>query len=162
MLLEREDILVVEHDVEAIEVADEAAHLHVVALPDDDDMEARAREGSDGAVRDMNERAGGFDHREPQRARSREGPIRRAVGRHHDGLGFHSGHIVRDRDALRFEGREDGGVVDEVAEDREGTGVGVLERQRDGIADAEAHAEVGGAEDPHRRQGSVYTENFAL
>src|SRR6185436_14983634 len=34
-------------------------------------------------------------------------------------------------------------------EDREGAGVGVRERERDGIADAEAHAEVGGAEDSH-------------
>ena len=44
---------------------------------------------------------------------------------------------------------EDGGVVDEVAEDREGAGVRVLERERDGIANAETHAEVGRPEDAH-------------
>ena len=38
MLLEREDVIVVEHDVEAIEIAGEAAHLHVVALADDDNV----------------------------------------------------------------------------------------------------------------------------
>ena len=83
MLLEREDVSVFEHDVEAIEIAGEAAHLHVVALPDDDDVVAVAREGGDGAVRDVDERAGGFDHRQPQGAGPREGPLGRAVGRHH-------------------------------------------------------------------------------
>ena len=57
--------------------------------------------------------------------------------------------VLRDRDALRLEGAEDGGVVHEVAEDREGAGVSVLERERDGVADAETHAEVGGTEDLH-------------
>ena len=149
MLLEREDVIVFEHDVEAIEIAGEAAHLHVVALPDDDDVVAVAREGRDGAVRDVDERARGFDHRQPQGAGSREGPLGRAVGRHHHGRRLDVGDVLRDRDALRLEGAQDGGVVDEVAEDREGAGVRVLERERDGIANAEAHAEVGGSEDPH-------------
>ena len=69
--------------------------------------------------------------------------------------------VLRDRDALRLEGAEDGGVVDEVAEDREGAGVGVLERERDGIANAEAHAEVGRSEDTHACD-RVYTEYFVL
>ena len=42
---------------------------------------------------------------------------------------------------------EDGGVVDEVTEDRQGAGVSVVERERDGIANAETHAEVGGSQD---------------
>ena len=72
------------------------------------------------------------------------------------------GDVLRDRDALRFEGAQDGGVVDEVAEDGEGAGVGVLERERDGIADAETHAEVGRPEDPHTLQFKVYCEDFAM
>ena len=39
--------------------------------------------------------------------------------------------------------------MDEVAEDREGAGVGVLDGECDGIANAETHAEVGGSENPH-------------
>ena len=85
MRLEREDVSVVEHDVEAIEIAGEAAHLDVIALPDDDDVVAVAREGRDGAVRDVDERAGGFDHRQPQGAGPRQGPLGCAVGRHHHG-----------------------------------------------------------------------------
>jgi hypothetical protein len=87
VLLEGEDVIVFDHDIEvvAIEIAREAAHLHVVALPDDDDVAAVAREGRDGAVRDAYERARGFDHRQPQGAGPREGPLGRAVGRHHQG-----------------------------------------------------------------------------
>jgi hypothetical protein len=149
MLLEREDVVVIQHDVEAIEIAGEAAHLHVIALPDDDDVVAGAREGRDSAVRGVNERAGGFDHGQPQGAGPREGLPGRAVGRHHQRRRLDVCHVLCDRDALRFEGPEDGGVVDEVAEDGEGAGVGMLERQRDGIANAEAHAEVGCPDDTH-------------
>jgi hypothetical protein len=39
--------------------------------------------------------------------------------------------------------------MDQVAEDRQGAGVRVLERERDGIANAETHAEVGGSNDTH-------------
>jgi hypothetical protein len=39
--------------------------------------------------------------------------------------------------------------VNQVTEDRQGSGVGVLERQRDRIANAEAHAEVCRAKDTH-------------
>ena len=161
MLLEREDVIVLEHDVEAIEIAGQAAHLHVVALPDDDDVVALAREGRDGAVRDVYERARGFDHRQPQGAGPREGPLGRAVGRHHQGRRLDVCDVLRDRDALRLEGAQDGGVVDEVTEDREGAGVSVLERERDGIANAETHAEVGRSEDAHTLQCKVYQEYFA-
>ena len=159
MLLEREDVIVFEHDVEAIEIAGEAAHLHVVALPDDDDVVALAREGRDGAVRDVDERARGFDHRQPQGAGPREGPLGRAVGRHHHGRRLDVCDVLRDRDALRLEGAQDGGVVDEVTEDGEGAGVSVLERERDGIANAETHAEVGGSEDAHTLQYKVYCDS---
>ena len=57
--------------------------------------------------------------------------------------------VLRDRDALRLEGAQDGGIVDEVTEDREGAGISVLERERDGIANAEAHAEMGCSKDLH-------------
>ncbi len=100
VLLERKDVCVIEHDVEAIEIAGEAAHLHMVALPDDDDVVAVAREGCDGAVRDVYERARGFDHRQPQGASPREGPLGRAVGRHHQGRRRDVCDVLGDRDAL--------------------------------------------------------------
>jgi hypothetical protein len=163
MLLEREDVIVFEHDVEAIEIAGEAAHLHVVALPDDDDVVALAREGRDGAVRDVYERARGFNHRQPQGASPREGPLGRAVGRYHEGRRLDVCDVLRDSDPLRLEGAQDSGVMDEVTEDREGTGVSVLERERHGIANAETHAEAGRSENAHTDNASIsqYTKNFA-
>src|SRR5688572_33070815 len=68
MLLEREDVSVFEDDVEAIEIARKAAHFHMVALPDNHDVVALAREGRDGAMRDVDERTRRFDHRQAQGA----------------------------------------------------------------------------------------------
>jgi hypothetical protein len=39
--------------------------------------------------------------------------------------------------------------VDEVTENREGAGLGLLDRKRDRIADAKAHAKMGGSKDSH-------------
>ena len=121
----------------------------MVALPDDDDVVAVAREGRDSTVGDANERARGFDHLQPQGAGPCEAPLGRAVGRHHHGRRLHMRDFLRDRDALRLEAAQDGGVVNEVTEDRQRAGVSVLERERDGIANTEAHTEVGGSEDTH-------------
>ena len=155
MPFEREDVIVFEHDVEPFEIAGEAAHFEIIALPDDDDVVALAREGRDGTVRDVDERAGGFDHRQPESAGLREGPRRRAVGGHHQCRRLDVCDVLRDRDAFRLEGGQDRGIVDEVAEDREGAGISVLERERDGIANAEAHAEVGRSDDMHTFQYKV-------
>src|SRR5205814_8157952 len=83
-------------------------------------------------------------------------PLGRAVGRHHQGRRLDVCDVLGDRDTLRLEGAQDGGVVDEVPEDREGAGVSVLERERDGIANAETHAEVGRSEKTHTLQFKVY------
>jgi len=69
--------------------------------------------------------------------------------------------VVGDGDALGLEGVQDGGVVDEVAEDRERALVSLVERERDGIANAEAHAEMGRSEDLHVSE-KYRTEFFAL
>jgi hypothetical protein len=121
----------------------------VVALPDDHDVVAVAREGGDRTVRNPHERAGGFDHRQPQGAAAGETPLGRAVGRDHHGRRRDGCDVLGDRDALRLEPVQDGWVVDQVTKDRQWAGVGVLERERDGIANAEAHAEVGRSKDMH-------------
>ena len=149
MFLERENVIVFEHDVEPIEIAGEAAHLHVVALAYDDQVIAVAREGHDAAVRDPHERTRGFDHAQPHRASSRERPLRRAVGCDHHGRCPNVGDVLRDRDALCLERAQDGWVVDEVAENRQRAGVRVLERKLDGITNTEAHTEADGPEDAH-------------
>ena len=63
----------------------------VRALADDDRMIAIAEERLDGAMRDVDERAGCLDDLEPEGARARERPFRRAVRGDHDGRGGHVG-----------------------------------------------------------------------
>jgi hypothetical protein len=70
--------------------------------------------------------------------------------------------VLRDRDALRLEDAQNGGVVDEVTQDREGAGVSVLVRERDRIANAEAHAEVGRSKDTHYRRVNFTLRNTGL
>jgi hypothetical protein len=77
------------------------------------------------------------------------------MGCHHKGWRLDVLNVVGDDDALRFESAQNSGVVYEVAKDREGTGVGVLVRERDGIAHAKAHAEVDRSNDAHRRHASL-------
>jgi hypothetical protein len=52
--------------------------------------------------------------------------------------------------------------VDEVAENRQRAGVRVLERERDGVANAETHAQVGRSKDPHTFQCKAYTVRFVV
>ena len=75
MRLECKDIGLVEHDVEPIEITGEAAHFHMIALPDNHHVVAIARQNLDGAMRDLDQRAGGFDHVQSSRAGLREGTI---------------------------------------------------------------------------------------
>jgi hypothetical protein len=149
LLGEREHVRLVEHDVESIEVAGEATNLDVVALPDDHDVVAVSGEGGHGTVCDVDERTGSLDDRQSQRSRARQRPPRRAVRRHHHGRRLHECGIPGDLDASRLENALDVCIVDEIAKDGQRTGVGMLEGEGDCVADAEAHAEVCGAEDTH-------------
>jgi hypothetical protein len=97
----------------------------------------------------VDERTRRFDHGQSAGAGSRQGPFGRTVSCHHHGLRRDVGDILRHCDALRLEDTEDSGVVNEVTEDGQGTGVCLLERERHGIAHAETHAEVSGPDDSH-------------
>jgi hypothetical protein len=52
--------------------------------------------------------------------------------------------------------------VDELAEDGEGLGAGGAGGEGDGITDTEAHAEMGGALDDHKRSGAGALNGFRL
>ena len=75
MFVERQDVVLVQDHVEAVEIAGEAAHFDVVALPDDHDVIPVPHQRRDGAVRDVHERARGLDDGEPERARARQRPL---------------------------------------------------------------------------------------
>ena len=128
----------------------------MLALPDNHDVVAVAHQRRDGAMRDVHQRTGRFDDRQSERACTGQGPLGCAMGRHHHGGGGDVGEVLRHGDAPGLESAQDGGIVNEVAQDGQGAGVGMLERERDGIANAEAHAEVGRSEDTHTLQCKVY------
>ena len=110
------------------------------------------------AMRHAHERARGVDDLQTERVRAGQGPLRRAVRRHHDGQGLGASRIVRRRNSPGAEAGEDGVVVDEIAEDRQWRRVAVVNRELDGIANAETHPKVRRTEDSHtraRRQGAA-------
>ena len=109
-----------------------------------------ADERSDGPVRQAHERTGRLHDVQAERACGRQRPLRRAVRRHHDRVRLHFGGLVRDGDAPVLQGCQHRRVVNQVAQDGERPGVRLRERQRDGVAHAEAHAEVFCADDLHR------------
>ena len=78
--------------------------------------------------------------------------------RDHDGVRLNLREVLGDGDALRMQAAEDGGVVHEVAEDSQGTGVSMGVGELDCIADAEAHAKMGGAQYSHTLRFKVYCE----
>ena len=75
MLVERQHVLLVQHDVEVVEVFGQSAHLHVVALADDDRVIAVAHERRDRAMRDVDERTGRLDDRQAQGAGAGQRPF---------------------------------------------------------------------------------------
>ena len=141
--------LVLEHDVEVLQIFGQPAHFDVIALADDHGMIAVAHERLHRAMRDVDERAGRFDDR---RARWRgcgpaSGPRRRA--RSPSPSASPPRDVAHAGDPLAA-GRQDLGVVDEIAEDGQRAGLGVLEGQLDGVPDAEAHPHVRGSQDRQR------------
>ena len=67
--------------------------------------------------------------------------------RDHRDLRRHVSRIPGGNNALRLQGCEDGVVVDQIAENRQGCGLGMSQRQFDRVTDAKAHPEVIGAND---------------
>ena len=82
--------------------------------------------------------------------------------RHHHRGRLHLRGLVRDGNALGPQGVYHGRVVHQVAEDGERPGVGLIERQGDGVADAKAHAKVCGADDLHDGRVIAISINFTI
>jgi hypothetical protein len=141
VLAHRQYVVFTQHDVKLIEVTRQAAHFHMVTLPDDDDVVPISGKGHDRAMRGVHERARGVDDGQPKCPGPRHTATRCAMRRDHHRLRAHLGRILRDSDTPGVQRAEDRGIVDEVAEDGQGGGVGVLEREGDRVSYAEAHAE---------------------
>jgi uncharacterized protein (DUF2236 family) len=156
MFLERQDVGVFEDDIETIEIVGDTADLHMIALADDDNVIAVATQGGHRAMGHVDERACRLDHFQAEPAGAFERPLRRAVRGDHDGRRVHPAKVLCDSDAFGGERAEDGRIVHEVAENRERSGIGVLDGEGDGVSNAETHAEVGGAQDTHALQCKAF------
>jgi hypothetical protein len=142
------EVRVIEGDVAGFEIFSDAADFNVMTLADDDRVVTVADERAHSLMRGSHERAGGLDDFEAKRTRPRDRRPRRAVRRYHHRVCLHLSRIVRHRYTALVEAFEHRRVMDQVAEDRQRRRAAAVERQVDGVADAEAHAEVGGAQDP--------------
>jgi len=141
-----------EHDMERFEVLGDTADFHVVVFADDHGVVTFGDEGTDGAVGDVNEGAGGFDQAVTAGGDGGETFLGGAVGGDENGLGGDGIEVLFELDAAAAEVGEDRFVVDEVTENGEGLCVGVAMGEIEGVANAEAHAHVLGAQDTQGRE----------
>lgn len=138
----------VEDDVCVVEITDEAADLDMVPLADDHGVEAELDPMGEALVGDVDQGAGGFEDTMSELADLLDATGGGSMGGDEDGGGVQVGGVLGDADAFFLEAIEDGGIMDEVTEDGDGAGGGFLAGEEEGITDAEAHAEVGGADHP--------------
>jgi len=138
------------HDIEIRQVFRQAAHLYVIAFADDDRMTPFAHEPGHRTVGDMHQRACCFRHIQTPISRSLDGLFGRAMSGNHDCLGFHCAGILSDSDASVAKVGQDGFIMHEVAEDSEGLLFGMFHGQRNGVTNAETHAEVFCTKDSHK------------
>jgi hypothetical protein len=157
MFLELQHITLVQHDVKRFEIVSQAPHLHVVALANDDGMIAVANQRSDGLVRHVDERACRFNALQAQRANLGERSRRCPVSRHHHSVRRHFERRASHGNSPGLQAGQDSFVVNQIAEDSERRGFAVRQRQRDRVADAEAHPEMFCPENSH---SGPCTKNF--
>jgi len=143
------DVVGGEDHVELVEILGDTTDLHMIPDSDDDGVESGAYEVLDGAMGGMDEGAGGFQDAMSGFPECFDASFGGAVGGDHDGGGLDLGGVTFQGDALLAEAVKDGFIMDEVAQDGEGLAVGGFEGEGDGVADAEAHAEMLGAVDFH-------------
>jgi hypothetical protein len=129
-------------DGAVVEVADEAAHLDMARLADDNGMSPLGHETSQAAVRPRHQGAGGIVHGQPALVQFQTHAVGDAVGGEQHGRGA---DLVLARDADGAGGvdlGDDIGVVNEVAQDGERPLARQVQGEVDGVAHAETHAEV--------------------
>ena len=129
-------------DGAVVEIADEAAHLDVPGLADDNGMSSLGRETSEGTVSARHQRTGGVVDGEAALAQFQTHAVGDAVGRQQHRRRV---DVLLTIDAHGAGGVELGdhvGIVDEIAEDGQRSLARQADGEIDGVAHAEAHTEV--------------------
>jgi hypothetical protein len=139
-----EHIDLIEHDTGFREIANQATHLDMLPLADDDGVVTLLHEDGERLVRFPDKRTGRVGHRVACALPSLPLHIRRAMSRDDDALS--GGGVLRfeltGTDAERLQMRLDDRIVDELSEDGDRFAFGGVMRGAEGIAHAEAHAVV--------------------
>ena len=152
-------VLFVQHHVEVVEVFGQPPHLHVRALADDDRMIALPHQRRHGAVGRVHERTGRLDDIQTERASRWPAPARRRRARSPSRVCvFTSADSSSDRNPLCLRARP---ARSGCEPDRRGWSAGpasaLLERQRNRVAHAKAHAR-----DAPREQSWSYLHSSKL
>ncbi len=143
------DLVLREDDIASRMIFGEAADLDMSGLSDDDGVTALADQAVEGGMGAVDERAGGLGDLEAAIVEVGEAASGGAVRGDEDPLGRDVRRIVTGEDSVLSEFLEDGGVVDEFAEGGDGARGGFGAGELEGVANAEAPAEVGGAMNVH-------------
>lgn len=138
------NIDLIEHDTGFWEIADQATHLDMLPLADDDGVVTLCHECGECLMRLLHERAGRVRDRVARFLPSLPLHIRRSMGGNDDALG--AGGVMSfelaTADAERLQMGIDDGVVDELSEDGDGFAHGGVMRGAESVTHAEAHAVV--------------------
>jgi hypothetical protein len=143
-------IVLSQHDVEALEISGQTTNFDVLAQADDHGMKTAIDEAEERAMRVMDQRASGLQDDRTVSVEGFQGASGGAVRSDHHGAGGDGSRIGLDTDPQARQVGEDTFVMHELTENGErflaGAGAGEL----DGVAHAEAHAEMFSADDLHR------------
>ncbi len=138
-------------DVKCRQIFGQAAHFHVATLANDDRMIAGRSELLNGTMGVMHQRASRFEQMQTAFLCGANGFFRSAVGGDHGRGGGDSGGVISGLHAARTEFSHDGFIMDEIPQDGERVFGAFRAGQGNGVADTEAHAEMGGPEDARGR-----------
>jgi hypothetical protein len=153
---QRSDVRLRENYVVFVKVAGESTHLDVLALADNDGMKSVFHQAEQSAVRVMDQRTGRLDDIETAIANPGERPVRSAVGGNEHRRRLDFSEIAGKGHPPGAQGAEHGFVMHQITEDGNRLLFNVLICQRNGVADAKAHAQVSCAKNSHEMASCVF------
>ena len=140
--LQHSNVLKAQNHVRVGEITNQSQDLGVVPLSDDQRMESLSHQSRERLVGDVDQGAGGIEETMPLRSDLGTSLVARTVGRDHDGVGGRGFQIWFESRPQRTQVIEDCRVVYEVPQDGKRPVQRFVTGEFDGIADAEAHAQM--------------------
>jgi hypothetical protein len=122
----------------------------MVALANDDGVKTLSHQCSQSSVRVVDQRTGRLNDIKAALTHAGDAALRCAVRRDNNRAGFDLPELVCEAQTTRTQIGQNGFIVDQLAKDSGGLMLGVPVSQRDGVANAEAHPEMGGAKNSHK------------